>query len=63
MPTATKKITVLDLLQELQNFPHDGSVSLKDGEDFAYLKVEEPDLDDIPIDAGGPQATRRQIFN
>ena len=37
MPTATKKITVLDLIQELQNFPYDAPVSLKDGEDLAYL--------------------------
>lgn len=31
MPTATKETTVQELIQELQNFPSDASVSLKDG--------------------------------
>ncbi|MDF5736796.1 MULTISPECIES: hypothetical protein [unclassified Nostoc] len=31
MPTATKETTVQELIQELQNFPSDAPVSLKDG--------------------------------
>ncbi|MEH2400518.1 hypothetical protein [Nostoc sp.] len=33
MPTATKQTTVLELVQELQNFPHDAPVSLKYSDD------------------------------
>ncbi|MBN3943491.1 hypothetical protein [Nostoc sp. NMS9] len=31
MDTATKEVTVSDLIQELQNLPGDAPVSLKDG--------------------------------
>lgn len=39
MPTAIKETTVQELIQELQNFPNDAQVRLKDGEDLAYLIV------------------------
>ena len=31
MPTATKEITVQELIEELQNFPNDAIISLRDG--------------------------------
>ncbi|MEH1801390.1 MAG: hypothetical protein V7L13_19890 [Nostoc sp.] len=31
MPTATKETTVQELIEELQNFPSDATVSLRDG--------------------------------
>ncbi|MEH2279238.1 MAG: hypothetical protein V7K40_31745 [Nostoc sp.] len=39
MPTATKQITVQDLIQELQNLPQDAPVSFQDVEDLAYVIV------------------------
>ncbi len=37
MPTAIKATTVEDLIQELQSFPSDATVRLKDGDDLRYL--------------------------
>lgn len=39
MPTAIKGTTVAELIQELQNFPSDALISIKDSEDNPFLIV------------------------
>lgn len=42
MPTATKQVTVQELIQELQSFPSDAQISLTDGygETFSIVGFE-----------------------
>lgn len=37
MPTVIEETTVQDLIQELQSFPSDAPVRLKDGDELRYL--------------------------